>query len=47
MTLFSLQYVPFICKAFNYGKEVNIIGPKKHLFSVGVYILEGDVVATK
>ena len=32
MTLFSLQYVPFICKAFNYGKEVNIIGPKKHLY---------------
>jgi hypothetical protein len=27
-----LQYVPFICKAFNYGKEVNIIGPKKHLY---------------
>jgi hypothetical protein len=32
LTLFSLQYVPFICKAFNYGKEVNIIGPKKHLY---------------
>ena len=26
------MYVPFICKAFNYGKEVNIIGPKKHLY---------------
>ena len=32
ITLFSLMYVPFICKAFNYGKEVNIIGPKKHLY---------------
>ena len=32
ITLFSLQYVPFICKAFNYGKECNIIGPKKHLY---------------
>jgi len=32
ITLFGMQYVPFICKAFNYGKEVNIIGPKKHLY---------------
>jgi len=32
ITMFSLMYVPFICKAFNYGKEVNIIGPKKHLY---------------
>lgn len=27
-----MQYVPFICKAVNYGKDVNIIGPKKHLY---------------
>lgn len=32
LTLFSLQYVPFICKVVNYGKDVNIIGPKKHLY---------------
>lgn len=32
ITLFSLQYVPFICKAVDYGKKVNIIGPKKHLY---------------
>lgn len=31
-TVFSLQYVPFICKAVEYGKSVNIIGPKKHLY---------------
>lgn len=39
ITLFSLMYVPFICKAFNYGKEVNIIGPKKHLY-ITTYPLE-------
>jgi len=25
--------VPFICKAVTYGKDVNIIGPKKHLYA--------------
>jgi hypothetical protein len=24
--------VPFICKAFDYGKQCRIIGPKKHLY---------------
>jgi len=33
LTVFSLQYVPFICKSFNYGKEVNIIGPKRTLYA--------------
>jgi len=32
ITLFSLQYVPFICKAVDYGKRAIIIGPKKHLY---------------
>ena len=32
LTIFSLQYVPFICKAITYGKDINIIGPKKHLY---------------
>ena len=32
LTVFSLQYVPFLCKVVNYGKDVNIIGPKKHLY---------------
>ena len=32
-TIFSLQYVPFICKAVNYGKDVNIIGPKRTLYA--------------
>lgn len=32
LTIFCLQYVPFLCKVVNYGKEVNIIGPKKHLY---------------
>ena len=32
ITIFSLQYVPFLCKVVNYGKDVNIIGPKKHLY---------------
>jgi opine dehydrogenase len=32
LTIFSLQYVPFLCKVVNYGKDVNIIGPKKHLY---------------
>ena len=32
ITLFSLMYVPFICKSNNYGKEALIIGPKKHLY---------------
>lgn len=32
LTIFSLQYVPFICKVVNYGKDINIIGPKKHLY---------------
>lgn len=30
--MFSLQYVPCLCKTYNYGKDVNIIGPKKHLY---------------
>jgi opine dehydrogenase len=33
LTIFSLQYVPFLCKVVNYGKDVNIIGPKKHLYA--------------
>lgn len=32
LTVFSLQYVPFLCKVVNYGKDINIIGPKKHLY---------------
>ena len=32
LSIFSLQYVPFLCKVVNYGKDVNIIGPKKHLY---------------
>jgi hypothetical protein len=32
LTIFSLQYVPFLCKVINYGKDVSIIGPKKHLY---------------
>ena len=32
ITIFSLMYVPFICKAINYGKEVNLIGPKRVLY---------------
>ena len=32
LTVFSLQYVPFICKAVNYGKDINIIGPKRTLY---------------
>jgi opine dehydrogenase len=32
LTLFSLQYVPMICKVVKYGHSVNIIGPKKHLY---------------
>ena len=38
-TIWSLQYVPFICKAVNYGKDINIIGPKKHLYATS-YPLE-------
>jgi len=26
------MYVPFICKVINYGKDINIIGPKKNLY---------------
>lgn len=33
LTLFSLQYVPFICKVITYGKDINIIGPKRTLFA--------------
>ena len=33
LTIFCLQYVPFICKAINYGKECNIIGPKRTLYA--------------
>lgn len=32
ITIFCMQYVPFICKAVNYGKEVKIIGPKDQLY---------------
>lgn len=27
-----MQYVPITCKITQYGKEVNIVGPKKHLY---------------
>lgn len=33
LTIFSLQYVPFICKAVTYGKDINIIGPKRCLYA--------------
>jgi opine dehydrogenase len=33
LTVFSLQYVPFICKVVNYGRELNIIGPKRTLYA--------------
>lgn len=33
LTIFSLQYVPFICKVVNYGKDINIIGPKRYLYA--------------
>jgi len=39
LTIFCLQYVPFLCKAVTYGKEVNIIGPKKHLY-ISAYPVE-------
>lgn len=32
ITIFSMQYVPFLCRVSTYGKEVDIIGPKKHLY---------------
>lgn len=32
LTIFCLMYVPFICKVINYGKDINIIGPKKNLY---------------
>lgn len=32
LTIFSSQYVPFICKAHDYGKRCTIIGPKKDLY---------------
>jgi len=32
LTIFSSQYVPFICKAVDYGKQCVIIGPKKTLY---------------
>ena len=38
-TVFSLMYVPFICKVVKYGSEVNIIGPKKFLYATS-YPLE-------
>ena len=33
LTIFSLQYVPFICRAASYGSAVNIIGLKKMLYA--------------
>lgn len=32
LTIFCLQYVPFLCKVKEYGKQVLFIGPKKHLY---------------
>jgi len=32
LTVFCLQYVPFICKVVNYGQDINIIGPKRTLY---------------
>ena len=45
LTLFSLQYVPFICKAKTYGSEVWFIGPKKHLYACAYPIEKTDRVA--
>jgi hypothetical protein len=33
ITIFSLQYVPFICKVEEYGRSINIIGPKRCLYA--------------
>ena len=33
ITLFSLQYVPFLCKILKYGSEVNFIGPKSYMLA--------------
>ena len=33
LVVFCLQYVPFICKVVNYGKDINIIGPKRTLYA--------------
>ncbi len=30
--IFALQNVPFICKIVEYGRSINIIGPKDHLY---------------
>ena len=32
ISIFALQNVPFICKIVEYGKSINIIGPKDHLY---------------
>jgi hypothetical protein len=32
ITIFALTNVPFICKIIEYGKSINIIGPKNHLY---------------
>jgi len=31
LTIFGLQFVPFLCKATKYGKEAEIYGPKSYL----------------
>ena len=46
ITLFSLQYVPFICKAVTYGKDVNIIGPKKDLYVTSYPLANLETVCT-
>jgi hypothetical protein len=31
ITIWALFNVPYICKIIKYGKETNMVGPKKHL----------------
>lgn len=45
ITLFGLQFIPWICRALQYGKECKMIGPKKLLYAAATPVERAPIVA--
>lgn len=45
ITIFGLQFIPWICRATVYGKEAKMIGPKKLLYATADPLERADSVA--
>jgi hypothetical protein len=45
VTIFALQHIPWICRAIQYGKEAETMGPKKFLLTTAIPISKNEEVA--